>query len=484
MPTTIAAFSGGKLPAAIGIIRISGPNAHHYIKKIFAPKDKKAYTNCIYSKLYYGKLSDSKGQLLDHSMVALYKGPQSYTGEDMAEIFCHGSLGVVEGALSALYSLGAVPAEAGEFTKRAFFSGKLDLLEAEAVADIIEAPTPLAARAAAAKLGGRLGGEIEVIRGKLTALLSHFFAVCDYTDENIEPFLVDSAKETLEQSISALRQLAATFERGKLIKSGVPVAIIGKPNVGKSSLFNALAGFDRAIVSSLAGTTRDVIDHTISCGDGAVCLFDTAGLRETDGFVENLGIERARRTIDNSQAIMCLFDCSQPLSPEDDEAVRVLSNSRVKLIVFTKEDTASLNVLDNRIAELQLTGALPTEISKDSLAQRLKSGELIELDTDASICLVSAKTGFGVTSVVKWLTALVPKLDDDTLIISSARQAALLEKASADLTGALASLLQGATPDAFLSDAQRAVATLGQLIGDSASPDIAHEIFSRFCVGK
>ena len=251
----IAAYSGGALPAAIGIVRLSGESTGAILEQMFHLKQGKPITQRKPYTLYYGKLSDEQGRGIDLCLACYYSAPHSYTGEDMAEIFCHGSAAVVDGALRHAFALGARPAEAGEFTKRAFFNGKLDLMKAEAVADLIYAPSVMAANNAVMHLEGAVSGEISAMRQELVGLCAHFYAVCDYPEEEIDPFVCAKAGERFKQMTGRLRQLKDSYERGKSLQQGLPVAVIGKPNAGKSTLFNALAGFERAIVTEEAGTT-------------------------------------------------------------------------------------------------------------------------------------------------------------------------------------------------------------------------------------
>lgn len=533
MGTTIAAYSGGALPAAIGIVRLSGPQALDILAKIFVPRSGISITNCISGKLYYGKLSDSNENTIDLCMAAAFRGPKSYTGEDMAEIYCHGSRAVVDEALRHAFCLGALPAEAGEFTRRAFLAGKLDLTEAEAVADLIDSTSPLAARAAAAQLEGAVGGRIAAIRQEISGLLAHFYAACDYTDEDIQPFEQRQAATTIAHCAAQLEQLHQSFERGRLLKDGIPVALVGRPNAGKSSLFNALAGYDRAIVTEEAGTTRDVLDLRINCGGAPVRLLDTAGIRQAQGRVEEIGIQRAREALDNSQAVIALVDCSCPATAEDVEVLRLAAQKEKRLLVFSKVDLAPPAMIKSRVDELRALGLedllpqlriikggqdlepvdehlLPYNAQRDSRMRQLLEQQGIQAPDDEScafgvafssrqeqeafeaglptrpfdeLCAVSATTGRGIGQLEEWLGGLVPPPGDDP-IITSGRQAALMASAAADLRAAAESLDRGLTPDAFLSDAERALNTLGQITGQTASADIAHEIFSRFCVGK
>ncbi len=454
MSQVIAAYSGGSLPCAIGIIRMSGDGTAEILDKVFTPKRGKSITDCKKATLYYGKLSDFDGETIDLCTAAFFSSPKSYTGEDMAEIFCHGSKAVVAAALDTLYALGARPAEAGEFTRRAFLSGRIDLTEAEATADLIEATSTLAAKNAAAQLSGRLSSEIEGIYNSIKGLLAHFYAVCDYTDEDIDQFEYQNAVNTLQDSLNAITALHDGYKRGKLLREGVPVAILGKPNGGKSTLFNALCGFDRAIVTGEAGTTRDVIEQTVICGGSAVRLLDTAGIRVPQGEAEAEGVRRTHQAAETVAAAICVVDGARPLTSEDFEAFTLATSADRAVLVVNKADL----------------GASPYA------EQLVREGHGFE-----QVFQLSAASK-QIDPLVKWLSELAPPPGE--MLITSARQAALLGNARDSLLHAVRSANDGMTPDAFLSDCERALREIGGILGRQASRDVEQEIFSRFCVGK
>lgn len=447
---TIAAFSGGSLPAAIGVVRISGPLAGAIGDRMFLPNAGKQITKCESYKLYYGKLLNKDEKTLDFCLAAFFRGPRSYTDEDMLELYCHGSRAVVEAALRRAYTLGARPAQAGEFTKRAFLAGKLDLARAEAVADLIDARSEREAVNAAMQLDGALSREIIALRDALTTMTAHFYAVCDYPDEEIDPFAYDRARETLRAAADRLRFLQAGFERASVLREGVPVAVVGRPNAGKSSLFNALSGGEHAIVTEEAGTTRDVLERLVSLGGGLVRLLDTAGIREAESKAERIGVDRALSAAHAARAVVCVFDASQPLSDDDRRAIAESAGAQ-RCAVLNKSD-------------------LPAVLS---------ARELPDFD---KVFTLSAQMGEGMQPLLDWLAALVPH--EEEALVTSPRQAALLQSAAEDLAAAAQSAALGMTADAFLADVERAARTLGEITGDTASPDLAAAIFSRFCVGK
>jgi len=448
----IAAYSGGALPAAIGIVRLSGENTGAILARLFQTKQGKPITERKSNTLYYGKLLDKQGKGMDLCLACYYSAPHSYTGEEMAEIFCHGSAAVVNAALAHAFALGARPAEAGEFTKRAFLNGKLDLMKAEAVADLIYAPSPRAAENAVMHLEGAVSGEISAMRRELVGLCAHFYAVCDYPEEEIDPFVCEKAGKRFREMSARLTELRGSYERGQALQQGLPVAVIGKPNAGKSTLFNALAGFERAIVTEEAGTTRDVIEHTVLCAGASIRLLDTAGLRRGASLAEKLGVERALNAAREAAAVLCVFDQSEEVSEEELDKLCSAAGDKPKAAVLNKSD-------------------LPAVTEPGTLERRFDR-----------VFIVSALKKEGIGALVHWLSGLAP--NEDQPVITSARQARLMEQASQDLAGAAESAETGMTADAFLSDVERAVRHLGEVTGEEVSPDIAKEIFSRFCVGK
>ena len=455
MASTIAACSSGSMPCAIAIVRLSGPEAFSVLDGIFKPKSGLPVSQRKARAMHYGRLLAKDGATVDLCLAACFPAPNSYTGEDLAEVYCHGSQAVVAAMLDHCFALGAVPAPPGEFTKRAFLSGRLDLTEAEAVADLIHSQSELGAKAAVAQLEGSVGSRVKAVREKVLALLAHFYAVCDYTDEEIDPFEYENAVSVLEEARNTLDTLHEGFQRGRLVRDGVPVAIIGKPNAGKSSLFNALAGSQRAIVTDEAGTTRDVLEQVISVNGAPIRMLDTAGLRESDSKAERMGVERARMAAMTAHAVICVLDLSGPLTQEDREALELIPLCEQPVLVLNKTD---------------LCGELPPW-----------AAEVTAMHPWKQVFHLSAQSG-QVEPLAQWLSTLAPKPQE--VLITSARQARLLQSASDAMSSAVDSAREGMTADAFLLDAERAVNLLGEITGETASADLAHEIFGRFCVGK
>ena len=319
---TIAAIATGAQVAAIGIIRMSGPDSISIVDKLFRPMNGSRMSESEDRKLVYGKLYSRKGELMDICLCTVSHGPNSYTGEDTAELQCHGSPVMLRSALEELFALGARQAGPGEFTKRAFLNGRMELSSAEAVADIIDAESIEAARNAAGQLSGAVSRRTDGIYSVLADISSHFHAVLDYPDEDIEDFRLELYKAELEKAAADLRALLSTFSRGRLLNSGIPAAIVGRPNAGKSSLLNALLGYDRAIVTQIPGTTRDTIEEKLHLGSLTLRLTDTAGIRSTDDEVERLGVERSRRAMEDALLVIAVVDGSSEPCDEDMEIIR------------------------------------------------------------------------------------------------------------------------------------------------------------------
>ncbi|MEA4920495.1 MAG: tRNA uridine-5-carboxymethylaminomethyl(34) synthesis GTPase MnmE [Clostridiaceae bacterium] len=448
----IAAYSGGSLPAAIGIIRLSGTGAIDILSSFFKPKGKKRITDCKTKEMIYGELLASDGQPVDICLICIYRGPNSYTGEDMAEVFCHGSQAIVSAALRSAFVFGARPAEAGEFTKRAFMNGKMDLSEAEAVADLIYSQTEQGAKNAAALLKGCHSTSLKEMREGILGLIAHFYAVCDYSDEDIEPFEYENAVKIISGYCLRLENLYNGYLRSSSLSDGIPVAIIGKPNAGKSSIFNCLVGFERAIVTEEAGTTRDVVGHRITLGGKTFSMMDTAGIRNGLSKAETIGIERSFEAARDAMLIITVFDGSAPLEEED---IRVVELAKGK----------------NAAAVINKTDKLNLAFDEDLI-----------LGSFESVFQMSAITGEGIEGITAWMEANAPDMTE--AIITSPRQAGLILEALRALQEAKRSAQLGLTADAFLLDAERAARLIGQILGYEVDIDITEGIFSRFCVGK
>ena len=454
MSETIAAIATGAGTSAVGIVRISGDGAIAVADEIFHPRCGKAMSEMPDRRLVYGELNDADGALLDLALCTVSRAPGSYTGEDTAEFQCHGGQIVLAEVLRAAFAAGARQALPGEFTKRAFLNGRLDLTQAEAVIDLIEAETSNAAKNAAGQLGGAIRRKAEGIYVELVDIMSHFHAVLDYPDEDIDEFRLGDYADTLDRAEGELRRMLSTFERGRIMKSGVKCAIIGKPNVGKSSLLNALVGYDRAIVTDIAGTTRDTITEKVSAGGVLLCLTDTAGIHGTSDEVEQMGVERARAAAAEASLVLAVFDGSQPLDDGDSEIIAVAENAVHPIAVINKSDLPAADM-----------------------------GSVEE--AFATVCRVSSLSGDGLDALEKTISDIfgygAPPSGE---ILTNERQAEAVSRAMDGVTQAREAMLGGMTPDAVLTEVESAISALGEMTGREMREDIVSRIFERFCVGK
>ena len=308
MHDTIAAIATGYSVSAIGVIRVSGDQAVSAAGMLFHPFNGQPVELAEDRKLLYGELRSDKGELLDLCLCTISRGPHSYTGEDTAEFQCHGSPVVLRAVLDSLFHLGVRQARPGEFTKRAFLNGRMELTSAEAVADLIDAETEEAAKNAAGQLSGAISRKTEMIYRKLVDICAHFHAVLDYPDEDIEPFYLTEYSGTLKSAEETLTRLLRTYDRGRMMNAGIPTAIVGRPNAGKSSLLNALLGYDRAIVTNIPGTTRDTIEEKLKLGNVVLRLTDTAGIRESADEAEKLGVARSYAAMESAALVIVVID--------------------------------------------------------------------------------------------------------------------------------------------------------------------------------
>ena len=455
MNDTIAAIATAQAPSAIGILRLSGPDTCAILDGVFCPKNGKPMSAQDGRNMVYGTLLDSAGRVIDNALCVLFRAPNSYTGEDCAEIHCHGSPIVLNEGLTSLFAKGARQAKGGEFTRRAFLNGRMDLIQAEAVVDLIDAETAEAARNAVGQLSGTLSRTVEEIYEALMAVVSRFYAVVDYPDEDIEDLQRAELLDTLRRSENKLQELLATFSRGKLLKSGVPTVILGKPNAGKSSLLNALLGYERAIVTDVAGTTRDTVEEKVRLDHVLLRLIDTAGIRETADSVEKIGVERSRVAAGKASLALLVLDGSAALDAEDEAAIAVAEGVANLVVIVNKAD-------------------LPRRIDVGALADRFDN-----------VISLSAKTGEGITTLTDHITSLYPAGSAaQGELLTNARQADAVSRAWNAVREARSALRIGMTPDVVLSDVENALSALGELNGKSLREDLVATIFSRFCVGK
>ena len=464
MTDTCAAVSTAIGKAGISVIRVSGNEAVNIAERIFKPASGKKISDVAANTAVFGTVFDKKGEKIDTALVTVFKAPRSYTGEDTVEISCHGSVVGTSMVLAAIFDAGARQALPGEFTKRAFINGKLDLTQAEAVADLLDAENAEQLRLFSAQLEGGLGKKIKACSDKITEMLAAVYAYIDYPDEDMS----DMSDEELEVAITGVKKelskLASSYSSGTAITKGVETAIVGAPNTGKSTFFNLLAGFDRAIVTDIAGTTRDVITESVNVAGIKLLISDTAGIRETDDAVEKIGVERSKNAIEECGLCIAVFDGSRALSEDDvvfAEKAAFLAKSKNVVAIINKTDIAEENLLSQTKQSLENAG----------------------LD---NIILMSAKAGNGKTDFEEIIRKFYPEAESGIRsgqIITNARQYAAVSRASDSLDRAL-SAMKSLTRDMAGLDLEEALQALCEADGRQVSEQIVSTIFSRFCVGK
>ena len=453
---TIVAIATPPGPGAIGVLRLSGPGAVRLAERCFRPLGHKGLRDRPPRTLVYGSLLDRDGVVIDQALCTVSYGPHSYTGEDTAEFQCHGAPQVLSLGLEALCALGARLAGPGEFTRRAFLNGKLDLAQAEAVGDLLEATSREGVRQAAGQLAGALSRRIGEIYSALVDVMAHFHAVLDYPDEDLDPFTREGLSAALAEQEGALDALLSTCRRGRQLARGIPCALVGQPNVGKSSLLNALAGFERAIVTDIPGTTRDTVEANVELGGLPLRLIDTAGLRDSDDPVERMGVERSRAAMEQAELILVLWDSSARVTGEEVALLERAVELAPTILVWTKGDLP--------------TAPIP----------------VLELPEGLQVVELSARTGEGLDRLEEAVAALFPRESGTPYgqMLTNQRQEEATGRARAAVHRAREALEAGVTPDALLTDVEEALAALGELTGQSVREDITDRIFSRFCVGK
>ena len=461
MNDTIAAIAPGHQASAIGIVRLSGPQAISALEQVFTPAGGTPMSQHPDRMLVYGTLHSPDGLELDHCLATVSRAPHSYTGEDTAELQCHGSPVLLSMALEALFHCGVRQARAGEFTQRAFLNGRLDLAQAEAVADLLDAQSREGARHAAGQLSGALSRRVGEIYSALVDLMAHFHAVLDYPDEDIDPFTQEQLSRDLTQQETALERLLATYRRGRQLSRGVRCAIVGRPNAGKSSLLNALVGYERAIVTDIPGTTRDTVEETVELGGIPLRLIDTAGLRDSADPIEQLGGEGSRAAMEEAELILLVVDAAAEVTAEDAELARAVAESgKPWIFVAAKQDL---------VEESPGAGLIGAEVQA--------AARTVEL---------SSKTGEGLDNLAQAVAELFPRDAGSGYgeLLTNARQAQAAQRALEGVRRAREALELGVTPDALLTDVEEALSALGELTGQSVREDVTARIFQRFCVGK
>lgn len=455
---TIAAISTPRAAGGISMIRISGEDALAIADRLFKPVSRKEKPSEMEGyTCAYGKIFSKDGEELDDCILTVFRAPRSYTGEDTAEISCHGGVFITERVLRAVYDCGAIPAGAGEFTKRAFLSGKLSLTQAEAVMDIISAEGKAFHRRAVNVKEGALFRSIRACSDKLLGLLGELDAWVDYPDEDIPEVSPENMTAVLEDILSEIRKISAGYDNTRILKSGIDTVIAGKPNVGKSTLMNLLAGTEKSIVTDIPGTTRDIVEESVRLGDIVLRLSDTAGLRETEDIVEGAGIEKTRRRLETADLIIAVFDNSTALDDDDMKLIQMCRDlSGVKVI-------ACINKSD-----------------KESLIQKDRIEAAFE-----NVIEISAEKGEGKE---KLQTVLYNLFITDSNIYNdisvNERQKQCLDNAGKCIEEAMNAISTGTTLDAVNIILDEAQNHLLELTGERASEAVINEVFSHFCVGK
>ena len=445
--STIAAISTPYGTGGISIIRISGSRALEIADKVFKASSKKKLAHVPSHTIHHGHIVSAEGKVLDEVLASVMLSPRTYTGEDTVELNCHGGLFTTKRILEEVLKAGAENASRGEFTKRAFLNGKTDLARAEAVIDLINSKTNLEQSISVNHLGGALSAKINSLRERLITLLAHVQVLIDYPDEELEPLSEDEFLRELKEIKNESAALLATSEAGSLIKNGIATAIVGKPNVGKSSLLNALIGEDRAIVTSVKGTTRDTIHETITYSGIKINFIDTAGIHESDDQVESIGIEKSKQSVENAHIVLAVFDASEPLDKEDKQIINLTNNKKV------------INILNK------------TDISKNK--------------TELNGIQISALNKQGINLIKDTIlnTAIETKIDFSGLIITNERHIQTIKQALKQIDQILKDI-NFQTVDILDMQAKELWQTLGKITGETENEDIISGIFAKFCLGK
>ena len=453
---TIAAIATAMSSSGIGIIRISGDAAVQIVDRIFFMKNKKNLSDMPTHTIHYGHIKDGD-EVIDEVMVVLMRAPKSYTKEDTVEIDCHGGVYVMKRVLETVIKYGARPAEPGEFTKRAFLNGRIDLVQAESVIDIIHAKNEFALKSSEQQLSGSLSIEVKTVREKLL----HEIAFIESALDDPEHISLDGYPETLHGIVEAaekeIQKLLANSDNGKILKEGISTVIIGKPNAGKSSLLNTFVGEERAIVTDIAGTTRDVLEEQINLNGIILNMIDTAGIRETDDVVEKIGVDRAKKYLNEADLAIYVVDTSTQLDENDYEIMDLLKD-RKAIILLNKSDLTPVT-----------------------------DGGSIRQHLDKKMIAVSAKEQTGIEELEKTICEMFFTGEvtfNDEVYITNIRHKTALQEALNSLNLVVQSILDGMPEDFYSIDLMNAYEELGSIIGEAVEDDLVNEIFSKFCMGK
>lgn len=453
---TIAAISTPPGEGGISIIRISGDNAMEIADRIFISPGKKRLTDVKSHTINYGHITDSEGNILDEVLVSVMHAPRTYTGENVVEINCHGGIISTKAVLSRVLEAGAVMASPGEFSKRAFLNGRIDLSQAESVMDIISSKTNLTHTIAVNQLEGRLSAQINLVREKLLALLAHIQVLIDYADEELEPLSDEEFLDTLKDSGSIIKKLLDTADRGSLIRNGIVTAIVGKPNVGKSSMLNLLSGTDRAIVTDIEGTTRDAIEEYINLGDIALKIIDTAGIRNTDDIIENIGVDKSKKYMSEAELVLFMLDAQKELDENDRFIMDNIGDENVIAVINKTEEGCAF---DPQIIKNRFTHTVMFSVHRSQGVDELEN---------------TIKNLFDIGSVTR----------DNSSVITNLRHKEALSKALTYTQAAISAFEGGIPQDMISIDIENAISALGEIVGLTVSEEVVDKIFHNFCLGK
>lgn len=454
---TISAISTGSGAGGIGIVRLSGKDAVEVAGKIFFAKNGKCVSELKSHSVTYGEIRNEKGETIDEALLVIMRAPNSYTREDVVELQCHGGALALRETLFLTLKNGARGAQAGEFTKRAFLNGRLDLAQAQSVMEIIGAKTASSLKLATGHLAGRYSGEIKAYRDELISMLAHLEALIDFPEDEVDNVTEDELCEKICALEEKIARLIKTAHTGKILKEGLTTAIVGRPNVGKSSLLNALLKEERAIVTDVPGTTRDSIEEYAEFGGIPLRIIDTAGIREAADEVEKIGIERAKNHAQNASLILAVFDNSVPKTAEDEEIIS-LARGKNAFALLNKSD-------------------LPPKFAREALTSAFDEENIIE---------ISAKSGEGLGELAKKTAAFVygGEISEEHSFVTDVRDENLLIETKNHLSEAKRALTDGIGVDFAAIDIRAALEKLGAITGDTVGEDIIEEIFTKFCIGK
>ncbi|MGN0939115.1 MAG: tRNA uridine-5-carboxymethylaminomethyl(34) synthesis GTPase MnmE [Selenomonas sp.] len=456
---TIAAIATAPGAAGIGIIRVSGAEALAVADRVFAAASGTPLAKTPGGRAVYGHIVGEHAETIDEAIALVMRAPHSYTREDVVELQCHGGSTVLRRVLGLVLAHGARLSERGEFTKRAFLSGRLDLSQAQAVMDVVSARTDRALSVAESHLAGHFSGRIQAMRDRCLAMIAHLEAAIDFPEDDIDDIAIDEVERGVTDIRTDIRKLLATAHTGRILRDGLLTAIIGKPNVGKSSLLNALLREDRAIVTDIPGTTRDSIEETADIGGVPLRIIDTAGIREATDAVERIGVEKARDYASRAALVLALFDGSQPLTDEDREILSLIEG-RQAIVLLNKADLGTV------------TTAATIRDAFSSLST-------------VPILSISTKDDRGFDELTAAITRIAGITETpEESYVSGERDAALLHAADDHLRAALETIGRGLSADFISIDLRSAWEKLGEITGETVGEDIIDEIFSRFCIGK